>query len=300
MAVAVNGQAVAATPSDGFISVSRVWQPNDKVELAFPLFVQVSRLQDNQNAVAFTYGPVVLSAGLGTASMTTEAHGVQVLAATKPTGLQDTIKLNGGTINDFLANIQSNLVQTPGKLEFALKNTDSDDKLVFIPHYSRYKDRYGIYWLLSGTAGATTPTNLVCPNVTVGGTGGTGGTGGMSAGGGSGTETGGGTASGGSSTGGSATVSDGGAGSGATMSTGGSAPSSGGSSSGNAGHPATGGAVATAGGTGGTNGSAPANSTGCSCKVANRSATEPWILSLLLGLGLGARRQRRRGQPRAA
>jgi MYXO-CTERM domain-containing protein len=181
MAMAVNGQSVTPVEADGFLGVSRVWQPNDKVELAFPLFVQVSRLPDNQNSVAFTYGPLVLSAGLGTASMTTEPHGVQVLKASKPGGLQDTIKINGGTtINDWLANIQSNLVQTAGKLEFNLKNTDSDGKLVFIPHYSRYQDRYGIYWIMSGTAGGTATPNLVCPTVTAGEPGGTGGTGGTS------------------------------------------------------------------------------------------------------------------------
>jgi hypothetical protein len=129
----------------------------------------VSRLQDNQNAVAFTYGPLVLSAGLGTDSMTTTSHGVQVLKATKPSGLQDSIAINSGTtINAWLSNIQSNLVQTPGKLECKLKNTDSDSKLVFIPHYSRYQDRYGIYWMLAfastccpegiGYAMSTSPT----------------------------------------------------------------------------------------------------------------------------------------------
>jgi hypothetical protein len=174
--VAVNGQSVTPVEASGFLGVSRVWQANDKVELTFPLFVQASRLSDNQNAVAFTYGPLVLSAGLGTDSMTTSSHGVSVLIANKPSGLQDTIKINSGTINDWLANIQSNLVQTAGKLEFNLKNTDSDSKLVFIPHYSRYKDRYGIYWLLSGTAGGTATTNLVCPSVGPGGTGGAGGT----------------------------------------------------------------------------------------------------------------------------
>jgi uncharacterized protein len=182
MAISVNGQPVTPTESAGFLGVSRVWQANDKVELAFPLLVQVSRLQDNQNAVAFTYGPLVLSAGLGTDSMTTASHGVQVLKANKPSGLQETIKISSGTINDWLANIQSNLVQAPGKLEFNLKNTDSDGKLVFIPHYSRYKDRYGIYWLMSGTAGGTATANVVCPTVGTGGTGGAGGSGGTTGG----------------------------------------------------------------------------------------------------------------------
>ena len=183
VAIAVNGQAVTPLEASGFLTVSRVWQANDKVELSFPLFVQVSRLQDNQNAVAFTYGPIVLSAGLGTASMTTTSHGVQVLKATKPDGLQDTIKISSGTINDWISNIQSNLVQTPGKLEFTLKNTDSDSKLVFIPHYSRYLDRYGIYWNLSGTAGGTATTTITCPTGSTGGTGGAGGASGGTGGG---------------------------------------------------------------------------------------------------------------------
>lgn len=179
--ITVNGQAVTPTEASGFLSVSRTWAANDKVELTFPLFVQASRLQDNQNAVAFTYGPIVLSAGLGTASMTTEAHGVQVLKATKPSGLQETIAINSGTtVNAWLSNLQSNLVQTPGKLEFSLKNTDSDSKLLFIPHYSRYQDRYGIYWLLSGTSGGTYSPNVVCPTVGAGGNSGTGGAGGAS------------------------------------------------------------------------------------------------------------------------
>ncbi len=156
MTVTVNSQSFNAVDSNGFLSVSRVWQAGDQVELTIPPEVQVSRLPDNQNAVAFTYGPLVLSAGLGTASMTTSTHGVQVLIANATTGTQDTITINSGTtINSWLANINSNLVQTAGKLEFTPKNTDSDSKLTFIPHYSRYQDRYGIYWKLAGTTGST-------------------------------------------------------------------------------------------------------------------------------------------------
>jgi DUF1680 family protein len=314
MAVAVNGQTVTATASGGFLSVSRVWQPNDKVEVAFPLFVQTSRLQDNQNAVAFTYGPLVLSAGLGTDSMTTVGHGVQVLAATKPNGLQDTIKVSSGTINDWLANIQTNLVQTAGKLEFTPKGTDSDSKLVFIPHYSRYKDRYGIYWLMSGTAGGTATTNLVCPTVTTGG----GGSGGIDAGAGAGGAT---TGSGGSGAGGASTGSGGssmtagtsgsqggksgggGTGSGGAQSSGGVAGGSGGNSSGGAGHSGSGGASgggsSSSNTTGGSSGNASQSNSGCSCNLgrSNVSGTGHATLGILLGLGLLARRRSKRRSP---
>jgi DUF1680 family protein len=313
MAVAVNGQAVTPVVSGGFLSVSRVWQANDKIEVAFPLFPQVSRLQDNQNAVAFTYGPLVLSAGLGTDSMTTVAHGVQVLAATKPNGLQDTVKVSSGTINDWLANIQTNLVQTAGKLEFTPKGTDSDSKLVFIPHYSRYKDRYGIYWLMSGTAGGTATTNLVCPTVTTGG----GGSGGIDAGAGGANTGSGGSGAGGASTGsgGSSMTAGtsgsqggksggGGTGSGGAQSSGGVAAGSGGNSSGGAvGHSGSGGASGggSSGSTasGGSSGNASQSNSGCSCSLgrSNVSGTGHAMLGILLGLGLLSRHRSKRRSP---
>jgi DUF1680 family protein len=244
MAVSVNGEAVTPVAAGGFLGVSRVWQANDKVELTFPLLLQVSRLQDNQNAVAFTYGPIVLSAGLGTASMTTTAHAATI-AATSPGGLQDTIKINSGTtLNDWIANIQNNLVQTAGKLEFNLKNTDSDGKLVFIPHYSRYQDRYGIYWILSGTAGGTATTNVVCPTVGTSGTGGSSGSGGST---------------GGTGKGGAGGATSTGAG-GATAGSGGSTSSGGGGAAGSGGKAGSGGAAG--GGAQGSGGSGGAGISG--------------------------------------
>ena len=323
MAMAVNGQSITPVEENGFVSVSRVWQANDTVELALPLFVQTSRLPDNQNSVAFTYGPLVLSAGLGTASMTTTGH-MATIMATKPDGLQDTIAVNGSTtINDWLANIQDNLVRTEGTLEFNLKNTDSDGKLVFIPHYSRYQDRYGIYFELSGTSGGTTTTNLVCPTVTAGtgepgGAGGASGVGGstnggtagaMGEGGASGTTT---VVGGGGSGGTSGTVA-GAAQAGASGATVGGAQNSGGATaitggsssnggSGNGGSAGLSGGITSAGngvggGAGTAGGSVDSTSngdnpdSGCSCDLAKTNSTPNWALGLLLGLGLVVRRR---------
>jgi hypothetical protein len=321
--VTVNGQAVTPVEASGFLGVSRVWQANDKVELAFPLFVQVSRLQDNQNAVAFTYGPIVLSAGLGTASMTTTPHAM-VIAATSPGGLQDTITINSGTkIEDWLSNIQNNLVQTTGKLEFTPKGTDSDSKLVFIPHYSRYKDRYGIYWKLAGTAGGTATTTVTCPAVATGGSGGAGGStvgsgGSTGSGGAAGRSggTGGAQASGGKTgsadagSGGTGTGGAGGAGAGGAQGSGGAQTSGGGTSSGSGGAGAvagstgsgsggassgTGGGMAShsgggggAGQTGGSTAQAQGNasSSGCSCSLGRPTEHHSALGWLLIGLGL--------------
>ena len=282
--VAVNNQSLNAVDSGGFLGVSRVWKAGDKVELTLPMDVQVSRLADNQNAVAFTYGPIVLSAGLGTASMTTTGH-AWTIAATKPTGIQETIAINGGTtINGWLANIKTNLAQTSGKLEFNLKNTDSDGKLTFIPHYSRYQDRYGIYFKLSGSAGAAV-TAPPCP--ATGGTGGSGGSGG----------------SGGApaAVAGSSNSTAGGDGGGAAAVAG--APGLGGASLGGSGNAIAGSsaisgapAVAVGGASGKGGSSVPsANSAsdgGCSCDLGKAKTNRGWSLALLVTLGLMARRRR--------
>lgn len=154
MTVKINGTAVNISKVDGYIDVGRVWSAGDRGELTIPSELQVSRCTDNQNVVAFTYGPVVLCAGLGSESMTTSSVGWGVTTATKTVTVKEIININSPTglsIDNWLSNIRTNLVQTPGKLEFTLKNTDADSSsLVFTPYYQKYKDRYGIYFTLNG------------------------------------------------------------------------------------------------------------------------------------------------------
>lgn len=149
--VTVNRVAINSLSVNGYININRVWKAGDKVELTFPIEVQVSSLPDNKNAVAFTYGPVVLSAGLGTEKMIVVPHMASV-KATIPAGvnIKDYILIkNGETVDDWINNIKSNLIQTPGKLEFTLRNTDEDNKLKFTPYYQEHTERYGIYFRLS-------------------------------------------------------------------------------------------------------------------------------------------------------
>ncbi len=322
LTIAVNGQAVTPVAAGGFLGVSRVWQAGDIVTLTLPMEVQASRLPDNQNAVAFTYGPIVLSAGLGTTSMTTTGHALTI-AATKPaTGIQDTIAINSGTtINSWLASIKTNLVRGAAtSLQFSLKNTDSDSKLTFSPHYQRYLDRYGIYFILSGTAGATVSTPA-CPI----GTGGAGGAAGKSGSGGGMAGAGGaivvsGSGGSGGVRGSGGTTSSGGAigsgGSGATTGAGGligsggtttGAVGSGGTttSSGGSGGTTTssGGAVGsggttTTGSTGGGAGSADAQGgSGCSCSLDEAAPSVTQMIGLLLVAGLLLRRRIRLRPP---
>ncbi|MGC4088134.1 MAG: glycoside hydrolase family 127 protein [Polyangiaceae bacterium] len=332
--ISVNGQAVDATANKGYLDVKRAWKAGDSVQVTLPMAVQVSRLPDNQNAVAFSYGPVVLSAGLGTRQMVTTAH-LASEKATIPSGvtIKDTIAINSPTnVNDWIANIRSNLVQTAGKLEFTLKGTDSS-QLVFTPHYLRYTDRYGIYFKLTGASGTASAGSGTCvPQSGSGGSssaaGGSAASAGSNAGGASagGTNAGGNSAgganSGGASLGGSNAGGSNAGGSNAGGSNAGGAVASGGSSSvtsGGVASSASGGAASGAGGTigaatggalatnqagslaasggrssgaAGSGGGNAAGNSGCSCRVAAPRNSSGATLLALLGFALGLRRSR--------
>lgn len=146
--VSLNGKRVATKTVNSYIEIKRKWNAGDIVELVIPLEVQVSRLPDNKNVVAFSYGPLVLSAGMGKEDMSTVAHGIQVLRSSKTIPIKDYILLKNTDPESWLSDIKNNLVKTKGKVEFKLKNTDEDNNLIFKPHYKRYQERYGIYFTL--------------------------------------------------------------------------------------------------------------------------------------------------------
>jgi len=129
--------------------------------------VRAYTLPDNDGAYAFKYGPVVLSAELGTDDkMDLTTCGVAVsIPKTKVVGLEsaspkdgkravlgtETIDIEDYTVDDFMENINQHLVKTVGEdgnLAFKLEGTDHD--LIFSTHYLQHTQRYGIYWYFTG------------------------------------------------------------------------------------------------------------------------------------------------------
>lgn len=149
--VKINGSVCDEKAVDGFIRLSREWQDGDIIEYNIPMGIEVYDLQDNENAVAFKYGPWVLSADLGNNDMQTSTTGVNVTVPLLDSSISDVITIKDDTIKNWLRNINENLVRQEGTLNFVLKGTDRE--LTFSPHYMQYKNRYGIYFKLadSGT-----------------------------------------------------------------------------------------------------------------------------------------------------
>ncbi len=153
----VNG-AVAGELTEEYAIVKGL-KNGDSIELTLPMAITVHGLPDNDSVFAFKYGPIVLSAKLGTTDMTTTYTGVSVLIPAAKlieeeyiSDGNDTISVLNGSVSDFMANINENLTRTEGKLEWTLQNTDAN--LTFIPHYSQHTERYGIYFNYESNSGA--------------------------------------------------------------------------------------------------------------------------------------------------
>lgn len=151
----VNGEVVRAQEEGGYLEVSRVWRVGDRLELTLPADVRAARLRDDPGAVAFTYGPLVLSAGPGTWEMpsTVRPASGPARAAAQVT-IAETIAIDPSTtVEEWLGALPQHLVQTPGQLEFTLRHTDQDENLRFTPRHLRGQDRYGIWFRLEGRRG---------------------------------------------------------------------------------------------------------------------------------------------------
>ena len=149
----------AATEQTGsYLKVSGL-KDGDTITLTLPMNITVHGLPDNDSVFAFKYGPIVLSAKLGTKNMNTTYTGVNVLIPAAKlieeeyiSDGNDTVSVINGSVADFMANINDNLVKAEGKLEWTLENTDSN--LTFVPHYSQHTERYGIYFNYESNSGA--------------------------------------------------------------------------------------------------------------------------------------------------
>ncbi|WP_261305247.1 glycoside hydrolase family 127 protein [Paenibacillus andongensis] len=146
LAVAVNGKAVQPQVRNGYALIERVWKNGDTVQVQIPMKATYSSLPDAPNVVGFKYGPLVLSAALGTDDMVESRTGILVSVATKRMLVKDFIIPQGVSVQEWFDSFDQHFVRKESEFAFVLRNTDEDDHLVFTPHYKQHSERYGIYW----------------------------------------------------------------------------------------------------------------------------------------------------------
>lgn len=154
--IKINGEKKLVREKNGFITLDREWKDGDIIEYEMPMSITIHSLPDNENAVAFKYGPWVLSADMGTNNMNTGTTGVDVTVPLWDTTLSDILIVEKGTVNKWLRNIEENLVKIGDSLEFKLNGTNQE--LIFSPHYKQHTNRYGIYFRLADS-GTKLPEN---------------------------------------------------------------------------------------------------------------------------------------------
>ncbi len=161
----VNGSEVTVTKSSGYAIVEGL-KSGDEIEVTLPMNVRAYNLPDGENVYAFKYGPVVLSAKLGTTDMQTSVTGVNVkIPAAKLieekyiSDGSENISVIEGSVADYIKNINDNLVKSEDELAWTLENTDAN--LTFVPHYSQHTERYGIYFNYDSNTGAVNASKYV-------------------------------------------------------------------------------------------------------------------------------------------
>lgn len=145
VSVRLNGEAYEAQLLDGYVCVAGAFADGDRIELAIPMDVRGYALADNETAVGFKYGPIVLSADLGTKDKQLSSTGMFVTIPKNKVVDDEIIVLPEGVSREaFLADINDYMKRDGEELAFTLAGCD----YTFGPHYLKFQERYGIYWYL--------------------------------------------------------------------------------------------------------------------------------------------------------
>ena len=137
----------------GYAVLEGIFHSGDEITITLPMKVRAYALPDGGNTYAFKYGPVVLSALLGTKDMEKTITGVDVIIPQNRVFEKDilpseseVVTILEGTVADFMANINSHMERCEESDEFLFRLIGTDSDLFFVTHYKQHKERYGLYF----------------------------------------------------------------------------------------------------------------------------------------------------------
>ncbi len=131
---------------NGFAVVSCGASQSEEYTFILEKKLAAEALPDAPDVAGFLYGPIVLSAELGTEDMRETVTGVDVtIPAEKCRDCDAVILPEGGSAEAVIREPEYFLMREDAEeLSFRFRGTS----LIFAPHYRKYKSRYGIYWKL--------------------------------------------------------------------------------------------------------------------------------------------------------
>ncbi len=131
---------------NGYYILQKKWQGNECIRFFYEETVEAHSLPDNKYAVAFTYGPFVLSADLGTDDLETAVTGVDVSVATRRMMISDCLLMEKKSKN-WMQEVCEMFSKTENQQAFLFIDGEGK-KLLFAPHYLKDEVRYGIYFVI--------------------------------------------------------------------------------------------------------------------------------------------------------
>lgn len=148
--IMVNGKAVAHTNNpSSYVAIDRQWKKGDVVTVALPMTNRTEALPNVPSYVAFMHGPILLSAKMGTESLTGLIAGDSRWGHIAG-GKKLAINQSPIIIDDQLSSLPRKLLPIAGKpLTFVANGMKitNHSAVVFEPFYQIHDARYQMYWL---------------------------------------------------------------------------------------------------------------------------------------------------------
>jgi len=122
---------ISCREENGYLMLSGGWESGMVIGVRFAMELRRHGLPDSSTAVAFSYGPFMLSADMGTQQLDTDITGVDVTVPTRKMAVRDYL-------------IDPQVIADDRHACFTLRSAD-DFELKLAPHYLKNQVRYGIY-----------------------------------------------------------------------------------------------------------------------------------------------------------
>lgn len=149
----LNDEVYDYTEQEGYALVEGPFRNRTEIKLTLPMEIQAELLPDGEGVLGFRFGPVVLSTLLGTKDMVSTTTGIDVtipkskLIENKYTKTGDeTIVVEAESLEGFIDNVNEYFIRDTSTENLIFQMVKTDANLIFVPHYSQYRERYGIYW----------------------------------------------------------------------------------------------------------------------------------------------------------
>ena len=158
--VKLNGKVLDASASpERSLTLNRVWQVGDKIEMALPMHLRAEAMPDDAGVQAFLYGPLVLAGDLGGEGLT-EAHiigpNLRVgFARAEQYGSPLAASNTASPVPDIdipafrAAGEDPSSWIKPGDKTLTFRTTAQKRDITLVPLNGLFNRRYSVYWQVS-------------------------------------------------------------------------------------------------------------------------------------------------------